>query len=202
MNMAKREGVIFGTPCWMDLSTSDSERAEAFYGALFGWTAYDTGEDFGHYTILNKGDAGIAGMMQKGDDMQDMPDVWTVYLGVEDAAATIGAAQDAGGQSLFEPMEVGDLGTMGILADPFGAVVGLWQPNRHRGFELFGEPGAPAWHELMTLDFNAAAAFYEKVFGVTLAAEDTGDGGPAYKTLNVDGEAYAGMMDATGLMPA
>ena len=199
--MPRRTDVIYGTPCWMDLSTSDPERAKTFYGELFGWTSQDTGEEYGHYVIFSKDGAGIAGMVKKTDDLAGMPDVWTVYLGVEDADATMHAAADAGGQRAFDPIQVGELGTMGVLTDPSSAFVGIWQPGTHRGFERFGEPGAPAWHELLSLDFDAAADFYAKVFGVTLADENTGEGGPRYKTFTVDGESYAGLMDATGFMP-
>ena len=33
-----------GAPCWIDLMTSDTEKAKTFYNALFGWT-YETGDE-------------------------------------------------------------------------------------------------------------------------------------------------------------
>src|SRR3954451_20871127 len=36
-----------GTPCWVQLSTDDINATFAFYGALFGWEAEDTGPDMG-----------------------------------------------------------------------------------------------------------------------------------------------------------
>jgi predicted enzyme related to lactoylglutathione lyase len=188
----------------MDLSTSDPEKAKAFYGGLFGWSAFDTGDDYGNYNILSKGDAGIAGMMLKGEDMQGMPDSWTVYLATEDAAATATTAKAAGGQVMLDAMDVGDLGVMAIVVDPSGAAFGLWQPKEHKGYELFGEHGAPAWHELLTRDFEAATAFYRKMLGVEIADMPfgEGEGGPSYRTINVGGEQYAGIMDASeGILP-
>lgn len=198
--MPKVEGIPMGAPCWMDLSTSDPDRAIAFYGGLFGWDAADTGEEYGHYINLSKGEAGIAGMMKKDDDMQGMPDAWTVYLAVPDARAATQAVRDAGGQVVFDAMEVRALGSMAIVTDPSGAFVGLWQPAEHKGFDLYGEHGAPAWHELHTRDFEAASAFYGKVFGVHVADMDMG-GGPRYRTIDVDGQNQAGIMDAASFLP-
>jgi len=184
----------------MDLSTSDPERAKTFYGGLFGWDAADTGEEFGHYHLLNKGDAGIAGMMPKDDTQQDQPDAWMIYFAVPDAAATSAAVRNAGGQVIFDAEQVGDLGAMTIATDPTGAWVGFWQPGQHKGFDLYGEHGAPAWHELHTRDLDAAAAFYGKVLGLEVADMEM-EGGPRYKTINVDGDQKAGLMDASGFLP-
>lgn len=36
-----------GTPCWVDLMTSDIGAAKEFYGGLFGWELVDQGEEAG-----------------------------------------------------------------------------------------------------------------------------------------------------------
>jgi uncharacterized protein len=199
--MPKVDKVTNGAPCWMELSTSDGEKAEAFYGDLFGWSAFDTGADFGHYTIMSKGEDRIAGMMPKGDGEQGLPDAWTIYFAVDDARVTAEAARSAGGQVVFDPMEVRDQGTMAVLTDPAGAFFGLWQPNVHTGFDINNEHGAPAWFELLTHDFAGAGDFYGTTLGVELADADFGAGGPAYKTINVGGEERAGIMDAANVLP-
>ncbi len=45
-----------GAPCWIDLMTSDAEKAKAFYGELFGWT-FETGdqEKYGGYITACEG---------------------------------------------------------------------------------------------------------------------------------------------------
>lgn len=200
--MPRVDGVTYGAPCWIDLSTSDLERAVAFYGELFGWAATDTGADFGHYHIVSKGGADLAGMAGKMPGMESMPDAWTIYLAVEDIAATTERITASGGQVMFEPMVIGDQGSMAIAVDPSGAAFGLWQPARRKGFELHGEHGAPAWFELMTRDFGAASGFYASVFGVELADMEGGGEAPAYKTINVNGSMHAGIMDAAqGMLP-
>jgi uncharacterized protein len=199
--MPKQETAAIGSPCWVDLGTSDIAKAKDFYGQLFGWTAADTGDDFGNYHILSKDGVEVGGMMQMPEDQADQGSAWTVYFGVEDAAATIEKATAAGGQSMFEPMAVGDLGSMGILFDSTGSAVGIWQPNAFTGFGIWGEAGAPCWFELMTRDLDGASTFYSTVFGNDVAEVDTGESGPAYRTLNIDGEEKAGLFDMTGVVP-
>lgn len=200
--MPKVESISQGAPIWMDLMTSDMEKAKSFYGELFGWSIVDNGEDFGHYHMASRGDDVVAGMMQKSADDAAMPDVWTVYLAVDNAEASTEAVKQAGGQVMLEPMVVGPTGTMVVASDPSGAVVGLWEPNEHKGFTVWGEHGTPAWHELMTLDFEAASAFYATAFDVDVVDMEFGDGGPAsYRTIRINGEDKAGIMDATGKMP-
>ena len=97
-------------------------------------------------------------------------------------------------------MEVGALGSMAIVTDPAGAFFGLWQPAEHKGFDLFGEHGAPAWHELHTRQFEAASAFYGKVLGVDVVDMEMG-GGPRYRTIDIDGQNHAGIMDAASFLP-
>lgn len=198
--MPKIDSRPMGAPCWLDLSTSDMKRAAEFYGALFAWNVIDTGEEFGHYHMASKGDAGIAGMMLKDDTQRDQPDAWMVYLAVPDAAAIAVAVREAGGQVVFDADQVGELGAMTIATDPTGAWVGFWQSGQHKGFELWGEHGAPAWHELHTRDFDAASAFYGKVLGVEVADMDM-EGGPQYRTMKIDGEDQAGIMDAAAFLP-
>ena len=58
--MTTRNAAPLGAPCWIDLNTSDLDRAVRFYGELFGWTAEDAGEDYGHYHNLSKDGALVA----------------------------------------------------------------------------------------------------------------------------------------------
>jgi predicted enzyme related to lactoylglutathione lyase len=58
-----------------------------------------------------------------------------------------------------------DGGRGAVLADPAGALFGVWQPGRHRGAELCNEPGAWAMSLLNTSDPEGATAFYGSLFG-------------------------------------
>jgi hypothetical protein len=197
--MVKPEYALAGSPCWIDLLTSDADRAIDFYGTLFGWTAERTGPEFGGYINFLKDGERIAGAMAN-DGSTGAPDMWTIYLRVTDAAATVKAAAEHGGQVYLEPMAVGELGSMAMLADAGGATVGLWQPGQHTGFARVVEPDAPSWFELFTRDHAAMVAFYRDVFGwQTASAGDTDEF--RYTTLGEDERAAAGIMDASGFLP-
>lgn len=190
-----------GTPCWIDLYSSDPDRAERFYGAIFGWAAEHTGPEFGGYVNFTKNGERIAGMM-RNDGSSGSPDVWTVYLAVDDAKATTEAAIAARGTVYVEPMQVADLGTMGMIAGPDGAAVGLWQPGAHAGFGLDSEAGAPTWFELHTRDYAGSLDFYRSVFGwrEIRTLSDTDEF--RYSQLVVDGRESAGVMDASVYLPS
>lgn len=199
--MTTRENPIFGAPCWVDLSTSDIGRATAFYSELFGWEATDTGADFGHYTNMTKDGALVAALSPKLDPAQAGPDMWNIYFAVPDVRDAVKRVTRSGLRPYFEPIDIGDAGSMTMFADPGGAPVGLWQPGSHRGFGRYQEAGAPCWFELLTRDFDGAVAFYRDLFGVEVSAMDAGPGGPPYRTLDVGGTPYAGIADITGRLP-
>ena len=173
-----------GHPCWIDLMTADPDASRAFYESLLGWTSETSGSEFGGYITFSLDGTVVAGAMDKNamPDSDDMPDVWSIYLHVEDATATAEAIVANGGSLMFDPMEVPGLGIMGFATDPTGAAVGYWQPLAHPGFGVVAEP------------------FYEKVFGWrTFVASDADDF--RYTTLEKDEQAAAGIMDASAFLP-
>lgn len=194
-----RPNRINGAPCWIDLFSSDTDKARTFYAALFGWTSEDAGADYGNYINFLKDGKPIAGCM-RNDGTTGRPDLWTVYLQVADARATADAAVARGAQVVVPPMDVHALGTMAILGDPAGDGVGLWQPGEHKGFDVVAEPGAPAWFELHTRDYDAAVSFYTDVFGWD--AHVAGDSPEfRYTTLGEGDSSQAGIMDASVFPP-
>jgi len=196
--MPIRHDVPTGAPCWVDLLSSDVDRSVAFYAALFGWTAEDPADEFGGYRNLQLHGERVAGLMSASPPMT-ASDVWSVYLAVEDAAATVEAARQAGSEVVVEPMPVGDLGVMAVVTDPGGAVIGMWQPGEHRG-GVFGTAGAPYHVELHTRDYAETVAFYESVFAWK-ATPQGDDPSFRYTLFDVGEGESAGIMDATGFLP-
>lgn len=176
-----------GTPAWVELTTRDPDGARAFYGDVLGWD-FDIGPpETGHYTncrVRGRNVAGLSGMPADGES----PTAWLTYIATGDADASAARIADAGGTVMMEPMDVMSFGRMAIAGDPTGAVFGLWQANEHIGAELVNEPGAMVWNELTTPDLDAAERFYGDVFGYGFAPEDTGEGGPAYRTFRLGGQ--------------
>ncbi len=198
--MPQPDLTLAGAPCWIDLFTSDTDKAAAFYGDLFGWTAQSAGEEYGGYINFSKGDQMVAGCM-RNDGQSGTPNAWSVYLSSADAKATVDAAVARGAEVIVPAMDVMALGTMAVLSDPGHAAIGLWQPGLHKGFGIVAEPGAPSWFELHTRDYAAAVAFYREVFGWdTHEMSDTAEF--RYTTLGEGDSAAAGIMDASGFLPA
>jgi len=194
-----RNGAPLGAPCWIDLTTSDVDRAQDFYGTVFGWTFESAGPDYGGYINAAKNGHRVAGLMANNPEWQS-PDNWATYFHTADINATASAVTAAGGTGCVDPMEVPAKGFMAVAADPSGAFFGLWQPLEHRGFEVLGEAGAPAWHQLTTHDYGAAIDFYRKVLGWhTEQVADTD--GFRYTTASFDGQPLLGVMDGSGFLP-
>lgn len=188
-----------GEPCWVDLASSDPQRAREFYSALFGWTADEAGEEYGGYVTFRKDGHAVAGLGAAMPGQQ--ADAWLTYLLVEDAAEAERAVEGAGAQTLAPTMEVGDQGRLAVIADPGGAVVGLWEPQEHRGYELVAEVGGIAWHELYARSYAAQVDFYTRAFGwKTTVLGDTADF--RYATFGDPASPAGGVYDADGMLPA
>jgi uncharacterized protein len=89
----------------------------------------------GGYGMFKLGDAEVGGVGPR--PCEDQPPAW------DRAAAVIARAKEAGGIVIAGPIDVLGEGTMGVLADPSGAGIGIWQPGRHRGWNAqdSGIPG-------------------------------------------------------------
>jgi predicted enzyme related to lactoylglutathione lyase len=186
-----------GVPSWIDLATPDLDASKAFYTALFGWEAETSPmPEAGGYTLFNVRGKQVAG----GMTAPDQPPAWTTYVSQSDADGTVKLATDAGGTVLMPPMDVMDQGRMAILADPTGAVIGVWQPGLHTGAQLVNEPGAYCWSELATRDTARAKAFYAAAFGWEASTEQMGP--MEYTEFKADGQSIAGMFAIDDTMPA
>ncbi|MBA3752338.1 VOC family protein [Candidatus Dependentiae bacterium] len=150
-----------GTFCWTDLATTDAEGAKKFYTNLFGWTFEDTPAGEGMtYTMLKLDGNEVAALSQHADQ----PPHWNTYIAVENVDETVAQAKSLGAQVFMEAFDVMDVGRMAMIQDPTGAMVFLWQPRKHAGSTIVGEPGALCWTELATHDREKASEFYTKLF--------------------------------------
>jgi predicted enzyme related to lactoylglutathione lyase len=183
-----------GTPCWVDIMTTDSAGAREFYGTLFGWDIEVGPPETGGYGMASARGRHVAGIGQL--EGLENPPAWTTYLATSDVAATCAAIEAAGGTILAPPMQVMEHGSMAVVFDSAGAVFGLWQADQHTGVTLANEPNSLVWNELMTRDYEAAKAFYGSVFGWTFT--DIGDAGFQYATVELNGVTVGGL----GALPA
>jgi len=178
-----------GTPCWVDVSSTELDRTVDFYTQLFGWEAQrDPRPEAGGYTMFTQRGKNVAAASPAPEGM---PSVWTTYLATDDVDAAAAKAREAGGNVMVEPFDVFDAGRMTVVQDPTGAVFGVWQAGAHHGSELANEPGSFNWNELNTRDVAAATRFYEAVFGVEVDMQELV--GTPYGVIKVDGRPVGGV---------
>lgn len=168
-----------GTPCWVDLGVADFSKAQAFYAGLFGWAIEQGPPEAGGYAMCMKDGRAAAGIGPKMGP-PEAPSVWMTYISTDDADETAARVKAAGGQLMAEPFDVMDVGRMAIAVDPGGAVFGIWLPLAHIGAGVVNEPGALAWNENMSRDYDGNKAFYRDVFGY-----DYNEMAPGYASLRV-----------------
>ncbi|QGN58349.1 VOC family protein [Nostocoides sp. HKS02] len=167
--MTTKTSYAQGTPCWVDLQTSDQDAARAFYAGVLGWEFVEQPMPDGPvYAMAQLGGRNAAAIAPQNPDQAaaGVPAMWNTYLAVDDVDATTARVADAGGTVAMEPFDVMDAGRMSFVADPSGAFVGLWQAREHIGAQVANEPGALTWNELVTTDPESALPFYEKLLGV------------------------------------
>jgi predicted enzyme related to lactoylglutathione lyase len=108
----------------VELHTGDLSRACAFHAELFGWRAQTVHAGQASYVVLGWGrqlEVGVVGAET------DRP-LWVPYVEVADIGATTARARRLGASVLVEP-SAGPTGWHGIISEPAGGTVGLWQPR-------------------------------------------------------------------------
>jgi predicted enzyme related to lactoylglutathione lyase len=107
-----------------EIRSADPDATREFFGGLFGWKYAEGGAP--GYTFVETGVEGaIPGAispLQGGDALV------TFFVGVPDVAATLDAAKAAGGRIVQPATQVPGV-TFGLLADPYGQVVGVACPT-------------------------------------------------------------------------
>ena len=121
-----------GRISWTELATNDVEGAKKFYGALFGWTAHSQQVVPGmEYTCFQNGAQPAGGLLQMPAEAKGAPPMWLSYVTVADVAAALAKAQSLGAKVIKEVTTL-PMGSFALIADPQGAVLGLWE---------FAQPG-------------------------------------------------------------
>jgi hypothetical protein len=115
---------------WNELNTRDTAGAKEFYGAVFGWGSEDREFQTGNYTSWKVGEDTAGGMIDiTGRVPDEVPNHWLAYFAVDDTDASIEQAKGAGGEVVFGPEDIGEVGRIAVLKDPFGAIFALIQPD-------------------------------------------------------------------------
>ncbi len=161
---------------YADLNTTDVDAAQAFYGAMLGWTFEEIPGAPNRYvpaSVEDRPKAAIAGLDPELA-AQGVPPYWLPYLWVTSVDEVVARTPELGGRVVVEPMDVFDMGRMAILEDPTGAVFGVWQDAQPGQTTAKNEHGTPFWFELHTSDVDGALAFYRELVGWTTEPQDMG----------------------------
>ncbi|MFV0126801.1 VOC family protein [Streptomyces sp. HMX112] len=123
---------VVGVPntlCWVELRTPDPGGATAFYGSVLGIESNTVPwpDGSGSYTLLGPGgtdaDATFGGVVPLGADPVEAADgpCWVPYFEVTDPDATAVRAGRLGGAVRTAPADLGGVGRVAGLTDPYGA---------------------------------------------------------------------------------
>ncbi|MFE4663434.1 VOC family protein [Streptomyces sp. NPDC056716] len=150
---------VFGTPCWVSLTSRDLDTTAAFYSAVLGWRwrPATLGDHFRIALVDGVPVAGVAAVAA----MWQMAVAWTPYFAVISADKAVARAKERGGTAAVGPISLPP-GRAALLADRDGATFGVWEGELVGHWEVWHR-SAPAFIRLHTRDAFDAAIFYGEV---------------------------------------
>jgi uncharacterized protein len=150
-----------GAITWHELITTDVGAAARFYTELLGLELETADMGDFQYSMLKKDGRTHAGFVDQ--ELADIPSHWYPYVAVEDVDRAVDAATAAGARLYHGPADVSEGLRFAALGDPQGASFGVMRWAEEAPAGVF------AWDELHATDPDAAASFYEGLFGWTTA---------------------------------
>lgn len=183
-----------GTPCWVELASSDVATAQKFYGTLFDWDFHvqnDPSTVDRRYTIASRDAAPTAGIRQAGSEHIG----WSIHFAVHNTASTAGWVEHLGGYSTLGPIDIPERGSILHATDPSGVHVVFWAPAPTWQFAS-GMPGSFAGADLYTHDPEMSDRFFCNLFNLT--SQQIGLGSIDYAEWRLDGApvVYRYVMDS------
>lgn len=117
-----------GAFSWMELMTTDVEKAKSFYSEIFGWETAEHEGGSMPYTLVKVGgdEVGgdeVGGMMGMTPQAEGMHPAWSLYVTVDDVDATASKVTELGGKVVMGPQDVPDVGRWCLIQDPQGAFI-------------------------------------------------------------------------------
>lgn len=188
-----------GKFCWYELLTSDVAGAKAFYTSLIGWGVEDMPVGDMQYSMWTKPGGGmVGGVSPLPDEAKRMgaPPHWMAHIAVDELDGTVAKARDLGAKVLVPPTPIPNMGAYAVLADPQGAVFGIYKgADEQPVADMDQTMGGISWHELVTSDVEGAKAFYCALFGwKETSSMDMGPEMGAYWMFGHTEKSYGGVM--------
>jgi predicted enzyme related to lactoylglutathione lyase len=110
------------TFCWETLNTSDPQAAIAFYTQVAAWT----GNVFNGMPTLNAESGPVADVQAAPPGV---PSHWLLFVAVPSLAERREAAARLGATVIMPEIDVPGVGKIGVIQDPVGAYLGLFEPG-------------------------------------------------------------------------
>lgn len=182
---------------WFELMTTDIAAATAFYGAVAGWSAADSGMPGMAYTLVSANAVMVGGVMELPPGAREAGGRpgWLGYIAATDVDAFAARVAAAGGTVHRGPGDIPGVGRFAVVADPQGAVFVLFKAAMAAREPTIAHDkiGHVGWHELHARDHAAALPFYADLFGWTKGETiDMGAMG-TYQIVNAHGQMLGGM---------
>jgi len=187
---------------WHDLVTASAEAAIQFYPKFVPWKTQSWEQD-SSYTLWVAKSGPVGGIMPLSEAAKSSgaKPHWLPYIATLDLEDTINEATRLGGLVITRPTEIPNGGRYAVLADPQGAIFGLYSSHN------LTPPGKPkpgefSWHEHAGDDYAKAFEFYSALFGwEKLVEHDMGPMG-IYLIFGTHGVPMGGMFTKPPHMPA
>lgn len=160
-----------GTPCWVEIPTSELTATMRFYHAIFGWQ-YELHNDnySAEYVKATVNGVPVAGLRR-----HPIPAIhWNVYFSTPDMTSTLTTAGQLGAQITESEHIVPGIGSKSLVDAPNAASVGVCEPSTDWDFQA-GEPSSLLWAEYVTRQPHHANRFLGSLFEFTQKQFDYGN---------------------------
>lgn len=155
------DATIRGRFVWHDLMTPNPAGAHEFYGKTVGWKQQAWDQDPSYQMF-----AAPSGPIGGSIEARAQTPHWLAYIGTPDLDAAVATATSLGARVLHPAESLPNGGRYASLADPQGAVFGVYSSNADLGPETAPKLGEFSWHELATsVAPGVAFPFYAELFG-------------------------------------
>ncbi|MFI8951616.1 VOC family protein [Streptomyces sp. NPDC053750] len=110
-----------GAYCWAEVFTREPEKSDAFFPAVFSYSAKQMEDDSVDFRLFDLGESPVLGRMAMTEEFPpEVPPYINVYFTVPDCDAAVARATELGGIVRFGPMDT-PFGRFAALSDPQGA---------------------------------------------------------------------------------
>lgn len=109
--------------CWETLNTTNIDAAKAFYPKVIGWR--EAGGSAGMVVYA----AGETQVCDVEPAEHGMPSFWLTHVVVEDLDESRAKMESLGGRTFAPRIDIPNVGSICIFADPQGAVLSMFQPG-------------------------------------------------------------------------